>query len=75
MPQVKILQATIKVWHNITKLPVFYLGPFLGTLSSQEAGILDDGNDVEGIVMLLYQMEDGCPGPLLSRLFPFTWGF
>lgn len=54
---------------------MFYLGPFLGTLSSQEAGILDDGNDVEGIVMLLYQMEDGCPGPLLSRLFPFTWGF
>ena len=37
------------IWNsNLTKLPVFYLGPFLGTLSSQEAGILDDGNDVEG---------------------------
>lgn len=54
---------------------MFYLASFLGTLSSQGAGILDDGSHVEGIVMLLYQMEDGCPGPLLSRLLPFTWGF
>lgn len=43
---------------------MFYLASFLGTLSSQEAGILDDGSDVEGIVMPLYQMEGGCSGPL-----------
>ena len=64
------------IWNsNLIRLPVFYLASFLGTLSSQGAGILDDGSDVEGIVMLLYQMEDGFPGPLLSHLLPFTWGF
>ena len=54
---------------------MFYLAPFLGTLSSKEVWILDTGGDVEGILLLLYQMEDGCPGPLLSKLLSFTWGF
>lgn len=45
---------------------MFYLASFLGTLSSTEVWILDNGTDVEGIVLLLYQMGDGCPGPLLS---------